>query len=105
MKKLPLWSRSVTGKNFLKTRTNGFFSGLLWKLYRLTNKVAYREKAIEHFNSVLEEKINLFIKYDIEKPLVEIRSMSKRWGSCTVKGKVILNPELIKAPKGSIEYE
>ena len=27
--------------------TNGFFSGLLWKLYRLTNKVAYREKAIE----------------------------------------------------------
>ncbi len=64
----------------------------------------YREKAIEHFNSVLEEKINLFTKYDIEKPLVEIRSMSKRWGSCTVKGKVILNPELIKAPKGSIEY-
>mgnify|MGYP006324426245 CR=1 FL=1 len=62
------------------------------------------EKAIEHFNSVLEEKINLFTKYDIEKPLVEIRSMSKRWGSCTVKGKVILNPELIKAPKGSIEY-
>lgn len=64
----------------------------------------YREKALEHFTSVLDEKINLFNKYDIEKPLVEIRSMSKRWGSCTVKGKVILNPELIKAPKGSIEY-
>jgi predicted metal-dependent hydrolase len=30
--------------------------------------------------------------------------MPKRWGSCTAKGKIILNPELIKAPKGSIEY-
>lgn len=64
----------------------------------------YREKAVEHFNLVLEEKIYLFKKYDFEKPLVEIRSMTKRWGSCTVKGKLILNPELIKAPKGSIEY-
>lgn len=30
--------------------------------------------------------------------------MPTRWGSCTPKGKVILNPELIKAPKGIIEY-
>jgi predicted metal-dependent hydrolase len=64
----------------------------------------YREKALEHFTSVLEVKKNLFTKYEIEKPSIEIRSMSKRWGSCTVKGKVILNPDLIKAPKGSIEY-
>jgi len=30
--------------------------------------------------------------------------MLKRWGSCTKAGKIILNVELIKAPKGSIEY-
>jgi len=30
--------------------------------------------------------------------------MAKRWGSCTKAGKIILNVELIKAPKGSIEY-
>ena len=30
--------------------------------------------------------------------------LEKRWGSCTPKGKIILNPELIKAPKGCIEY-
>ena len=30
--------------------------------------------------------------------------MSKRWGSCTPKGKIILNPELIKTPKKCIEY-
>lgn len=33
-----------------------------------------------------------------------LKKMSTRWGSCTAKGKIILNPELIKAPKGCIEY-
>ena len=46
----------------------------------------------------------LFKKYEIIKPELHIRSMEKRWGSCTPNGKIILNPELIKAPKGSIEY-
>ncbi|MEB2780450.1 M48 family metallopeptidase [Algoriphagus sp. C2-6-M1] len=30
--------------------------------------------------------------------------MSTRWGSCRPKRKVILNPEVIKAHKESIEY-
>ena len=30
--------------------------------------------------------------------------MKCRLGSCTAKGKIILNPELIKAPKRCIEY-
>ncbi len=30
--------------------------------------------------------------------------MSKRWGSCTPLGKIILNVELIKASKGCVEY-
>lgn len=64
----------------------------------------YKAKAMEHFTNVLEAKISLFTKYGIEKPDIHVRAMSKRWGSCTAKGKVILNPELIKAPKGSIDY-
>lgn len=86
------------------------YRGKLVVLHKANTKVEtvvknwYRDKAVEHFNLVLEEKLNLFSKYDIEKPLIAIRTMSKRWGSCTVKGKVILNPELIKASKGSIEY-
>jgi predicted metal-dependent hydrolase len=35
---------------------------------------------------------------------LSLRYMPTRWGSCTQKGKIILNPELIKAPKGCIEY-
>ncbi len=64
----------------------------------------YKEKAKEYFSLVLKEKIFLFLKFAIAEPSLVIREMSKRWGSCTAKGKIILNPELIKAPKGSIEY-
>ena len=35
---------------------------------------------------------------------LSLRNMPTVWGSCTPKGKIILNSELIKAPKGCIEY-
>jgi len=64
----------------------------------------YREKANIHFLSILNSVFPKFSKYKLDFPKLHIRSMPTRWGSCTPKGKVILNPELIKAPKGSIEY-
>lgn len=64
----------------------------------------YREKATAHFEETLKKILPLFVKYKIAQPELQIRQMPTRWGSCTPKGKVILNPELIKAPKGSIEY-
>ncbi|PTS87615.1 hypothetical protein DBR27_24325, partial [Flavobacterium sp. HMWF030] len=64
----------------------------------------YKEKAIIHFRELLENSLEKFNKYKIEKPFLDIRLMQKRWGSCTKSGKIILNTELIKAPKGSIEY-
>lgn len=64
----------------------------------------YRKKASIHFGEILKKTLPLFSRYNISEPELQIRQMSTRWGSCTPKGKVILNPELIKAPKGSIEY-
>ena len=64
----------------------------------------YREKATIHFKATLRSLLPLFRKYKIEEPTLQILNMPTRWGSCTPQGKVILNPELIKAPKGSIEY-
>ncbi|MGE4296472.1 MAG: M48 family metallopeptidase [Desulfovibrionaceae bacterium] len=37
-------------------------------------------------------------------PPLRLLSMKKRWGSCTNEGIVILNPELVAAPKDCIEY-
>jgi predicted metal-dependent hydrolase len=64
----------------------------------------YKQKADKQFTILLEKSLKLYFRYNLENPKLEIRQMTKRWGSCTPKGKVILNLELVKAPKGCIEY-
>lgn len=64
----------------------------------------YHDQAKNKLHSIALPLIEKFKKYKVAPTAIELRSMPKRWGSCTAKGKIILNPELIKAPKGSIEY-
>lgn len=64
----------------------------------------YRGKAKEKFSEIAEPIIQRFKKYNIEPSGVYILEMSKRWGICTLGNKIILNPQLIKAPKACIEY-
>ncbi|MCC7031012.1 MAG: M48 family metallopeptidase, partial [Chitinophagaceae bacterium] len=64
----------------------------------------YKQKAKKVFSELLDFSMLRFKKYKIDKPTLMIRDMSKRWGSCTPSGKIILNTELIKASKGCIEY-
>lgn len=64
----------------------------------------YRDKAKDKFLALAEPYIQRFKKYNVEPTDIVIQDMPTRWGSCTAKGKIILNPELIKAPKHCIEY-
>lgn len=64
----------------------------------------YRAKAKEKFAEIAEPYIQRFKKLKVEPKGLFIQEMKTRWGSCTAKGKIILNPELIKAPKPCIEY-
>lgn len=64
----------------------------------------YKQRAAVVFHEMLEEVLPKFNRYKLSRPTLAIRFMNKRWGSCTPSGKIILNTELIKAPKGSIEY-
>jgi predicted metal-dependent hydrolase len=64
----------------------------------------YMEHARAKFHAIAAPLIDKFKKYKIEPSSIVLRAMPMRWGSCTPKGKIILNPELIKAPKGCIEY-
>ncbi len=64
----------------------------------------YLQNAKTRFHSIANPLIDKFKKYRVEPSSIVLREMPTRWGSCTPKGKIILNPELIKAPKGCIEY-
>jgi predicted metal-dependent hydrolase len=64
----------------------------------------YRERAKIKFAEIAEPQIERFKKYGVAPTNIYLHDMPKRWGSCTPKGKIILNPELIKAPKPCIEY-
>ena len=65
-----------------------------WYMYQA------RRKLIEIAMPLIEK----FGKYNVKPDSILLRKMPNRWGSCTPKGKILLNPELIRAPKGCIEY-
>lgn len=67
----------------------------------------YLERAADKLTQIAKPLIENFIaKHHLSFRIhhLSFRKMPTRWGSCTAKGKIILNPELIKAPKGCIEY-
>ncbi len=64
----------------------------------------YRERAGIKFHERLELCHKKIKKYDVPLPIVHIRKMKKRWGSCSKNGAIILNTELIKAPSHCIDY-
>ncbi|UJZ87085.1 M48 family metallopeptidase [Heyndrickxia coagulans] len=65
----------------------------------------YREKSQKTFNESLDKMFPLVQKYGVEKPNIDLRSMKARWGSAlTEKNTILLNTELIKAPKYCIDY-
>lgn len=65
----------------------------------------YREKAQKTFHESLDKMFPLVQKYGVEKPNIDLRSMKARWGSAlTEKNIILLNTELIKAPKYCIDY-
>ena len=80
----------------IQTPTQDKAQALLEKWYLEHAKLKFQA-----YLAPLEERFN---SYGVKPSGFEIRRMPKRWGSCTPKGKIILNTELIKAPKGCIEY-
>jgi predicted metal-dependent hydrolase len=68
-----------------------------WYLEKAKEKLPLLAKTL--FASFIDKHNLSFIIFHFS-----LRNMPTRWGSCTPKGKIILNPELIKAPRGCIEY-
>lgn len=64
----------------------------------------YRAHAKDKFAERLEEAGKVMRKYGVEKPPMRVRRMKKRWGSCTSRGHILLNLDLIRAPRLCIDY-
>jgi len=64
----------------------------------------YLRNARSKFEAIARPLIEKFRRHKVEPSSIVLREMPTRWGSCTPKGKIILNPELVKAPRGCIEY-
>lgn len=65
----------------------------------------FRNRAKLNFKESLERVFGVIEKYEVVKPEIHIRTMKARWGSCIKeKNIILLNLELIKAPKFCIDY-
>ncbi len=64
----------------------------------------YKEHTTKYFEKEFNQLIPHFRFDCVDKSTMVIKRMNKRWGSCTPGGKIIVNPEIIKAPSKCIEY-
>lgn len=57
------------------------------------------------FEEIVEELYPVFQKYGVIPPVLRVRNMDTRWGSCLPsKGVITLNKRLLEAPRNCIEY-
>lgn len=64
-----------------------------------------KERAIIYFQTIIDNYYPIIYKYKISKPIMNIKKMRRKWGSCIpAKNKIILNLHLFKTSVGCIEY-
>ena len=63
----------------------------------------YRDRALDVFQRRLDLMVES-LPWTTTAPAWRIMEMQTQWGSCSPEGAILLNPHLIKAPTGAIDY-
>ncbi|SFD18728.1 M48 family metallopeptidase [Collimonas sp. OK412] len=77
------------------------------KQVRMLLDAWYRQRAEEVFGRRLLEcasGLRWLKQLHPALPIFRLRTMRTQWGSCSPKGELILNPQLVKAPRHCIDY-
>ncbi len=64
----------------------------------------FREQAKLVLTERVDECLAEFEKHNISRPALKFRNMKTRWGSCSPKGRITFNTQLIHVPPGYIDY-
>ena len=64
----------------------------------------YRTRAVETLGRYLKKCDAVTSRHGVPEPLTTIRTMKKRWGSCSPKGRITLNTRLVQVPVHCLEY-
>jgi predicted metal-dependent hydrolase len=64
----------------------------------------YKDEATLFFSIKLKEVLSRCESYNFKPTSLVVRTMKRRWGSCSVNGKITLSTELIKMTEPCIEY-
>ena len=64
----------------------------------------YRTRAQALLGRYLAECYAVASRHEVPEPLLVVRSMRKRWGSCSPAGRVTLNVNLVQVPVHCLEY-
>lgn len=64
----------------------------------------YRDRARDVFQRRMEVCHERVKRYGIPMPVLKIRKMRTRWGSCRSRGAITLNTELVRLPAPCIDY-
>jgi predicted metal-dependent hydrolase len=64
----------------------------------------YRKRAHETLGRYMEKCYAIASRHGVPEPLLAIRAMRRRWGSCSPSGRITLNVNLVQMPVHCIEY-